>query len=227
MALSGSQRGSVAFAGELILWDLATGREIRRFDTTRDITAIAFSADGRRAVTGSAQGIRVILWDVGTGKEIRHFDGHTVPPFAVAFGPDDHTVLSASGDSSVIQWNVDTGAVVRRFTSHRSPVWALDVSADKRFVLSGAFDGAVIEWDLATGEEVNRFAGPAWVPAVAFRPDGQSAFSVSTDGTIIQWRTGEWSIDELAAWAKNNRYLRDLTCKEREQYRVDPLCGAP
>jgi len=64
------------------------------------------------------------------------------------------------------------------------------------------------------------------VGSVAFAPDGRSAYSVSADGTIIQWRTAEWSVDELAAWAKDNRYRRELTCEERALYRVEPLCPA-
>jgi WD40 repeat protein len=62
------------------------------------------------------------------------------------------------------------------------------------------------------------------VASVAFAPDGRSAFSVSADGTIIQWHTAQWSVDELAAWAKDNRYRRDLTCDERTLYRIEPLC---
>jgi WD40 repeat protein len=234
VALTGSQGpdlagGSRNLVGELILWDVGTGQAIRRFDTTKDSTSIAFSMDGRRAITGSAgkPPFGPILWDVETGKEIRHFEGHQVPVFAVAFGPGDRTVLSASGDASVSQSDTETGAVVRRFTSHRSAVWALATSADRRYVLSAGNDGAVIEWDLTTGEEVNRFVGhSAMVASVVFASDGRSAFSVSSDGTIIQWRTAGWSVDQLAAWAKNNRYRRELTCEERAQYRVEPLCPA-
>jgi hypothetical protein len=31
-------------------------------------------------------------------------------------------------------------------------------------------------------------------------------------------------LDELREWVESNRYVRDLTCQEREQYRVEPLC---
>ena len=33
-------------------------------------------------------------------------------------------------------------------------------------------------------------------------------------------------LDELIDWTHANRYLRELTCDEREQYRVEPLCDA-
>jgi WD40 repeat protein len=39
--------------GELILWDLATGQEIRRFEPTPSILGISFSPDGRQAVTAA------------------------------------------------------------------------------------------------------------------------------------------------------------------------------
>jgi hypothetical protein len=32
------------------------------------------------------------------------------------------------------------------------------------------------------------------------------------------------SLDELLDWVAANRYVRELTCDERELYRIEPLC---
>ncbi len=223
----GSSQSMTSDEGDLILWDLETGEEIRRFDTTQDITSIVFSADGSRALTGSAYFSNLILWDVATGQEIRRFEGHTGPVFAVAFSPDEAAVLSASEDGSLVLWDVETGAIIRRYLGHDRGVWGLDVSLDGRYMISSSEDGTVILWNFETGEELRRFSGhTAWVPDVVFSPDGQTAFSVSLDGTLIQWQIADQPLDELIEWVYANRYIRDLTCDERVQYRIEPPCNA-
>jgi WD40 repeat protein len=228
-ALSGSQAfdGELAEPGELILWDLETGEEIRRFDTTDDITSIVFSADGSRALTGSAYFSHAALWDVATAREILRPEGHPDMVFDLAFGPNEATALSASADGSLILWDVETGEVIRRYLGHEDMVWSVDISPDGRYALSGAMDGAIILWDLETAEELRRFDGHAGiVPGLVFSPDGQTAFSVAFDGQLIEWQIADLPVGELIDWTTANRYVRDLTCDERAQYRVEPLCDA-
>ncbi|MGC9320612.1 MAG: hypothetical protein ACP5KN_21445 [Armatimonadota bacterium] len=221
LALSGSQGDH---GDDLILWDVATGEQIRRFDTDDDITSIAFSGDGRRALTGSAFFKNVSLWDVAAGEEIRRFE-HTNMVFDVAFGPDETTALAASADGSLLLWDIETGDVIRRFLGHDDAVWSVDVSPDGRYVLSGAIDGDIILWDFETAEELRRFTEHAeLVTGLAFSPDGQTAFSVSLDGALIEWQIADLPLEELIEWAYANRYVRELTCEERAQYRVEPLC---
>jgi WD40 repeat protein/DNA-binding XRE family transcriptional regulator len=223
-ALAGSQATDLNLGGDLILWDMQTGRLIRRFDDTEDVTGIAFSADGRRAVTGSAYGADVSIWDVATGRLIRRFEGRTGMVFGVAFGPGEQTILCASGNGVLILLDAETGQVLRRYVGHDSDVWGLDISPDGRYAISGSEDGTVILWDFETGELLRRFTGhTAWVPSVAFGPDGQTAFSVSDDGALIEWQVADPPLEELIAWAHANRYVRDLTCDERARYRVEPL----
>src|SRR5438552_12338341 len=55
-----------------ILWELPSGRLIRRLNLHQPIMAVAFSPDERYAVTGSrGPGQNVQLWDLKTGQEIR------------------------------------------------------------------------------------------------------------------------------------------------------------
>src|SRR5438876_8092617 len=57
--------------GEVRLWDVETGEEIRRFKGhDHEIKSLAVSADGKRMLT-AGQDNRMILWDVDKGTEIR------------------------------------------------------------------------------------------------------------------------------------------------------------
>ena len=80
-------------------------------------------------------------------------------------------------------------------------------------------------WDLATGAELRRHhAHNALSFQAAFSPDGQTVYSVSADETLAAWRIGDPSLPTLLAWIAANRYVRELTCDERAQYGVAPLC---
>jgi hypothetical protein len=46
----------------------------------------------------------------------------------------------------------------------------------------------------------------------------------STDDTLAVWRLGDLSLPGLLSWIEENRYVRELTCAERAQYNVKPLC---
>ena len=223
-ALCGSQSMNEP-EGDLILWDMETGELLRRFDTNKDITSIAVTADGRRALTGSAYFEDLELWDVASGRHVRSYEGHRGPVFAVRFCMDERAGLSASEDGSLILWDLETGEVIRRFLGHERGVWGLDIHPSGRYAVSSSEDGTAIIWDLETGEALQRFAGhAAWVPDVVFADDGRTAFSISLDGTLIQWQAGDRPLDELLGWIDANRYVRELTCDERAQYRVEPMC---
>jgi WD40 repeat protein len=233
-ALSGSQKYptemSDVLIGDLILWDLSSGDIIRRFDTVDDTTGIDFSADGSRAVTSAATNRTegdVVLWDVATGTPIRHFEAvDTKGFFDITFGPDDKTILAATLEGSLILWDTETGSIIRRFIGHESYAWAVDISPDGRYVLSGDESGLIILWDFATGQELRRFTGVLdRVITVVFSPDGQTAFSAPMAADwVSQWQIADWPLDKLLAWVHENRYIRDFTCEERAQYRIEPLC---
>ena len=75
---------------------------------TASVVSVAFSPDGRRALTGS-QDNTAKLWDTkvspdGKGKEILPLKTHSQEVTAVAFSPDGKSVLTASRDGTAILW---------------------------------------------------------------------------------------------------------------------------
>jgi WD40 repeat protein len=94
---------------KLRLWDVASGQCLRTFEGhADDVKSVAFSPDGRFAVSGSDDNA-VRLWDVASGQCLRTFEGHTDDVKSVAFSPDGHFVLSESGihDKTLKLWELD------------------------------------------------------------------------------------------------------------------------
>src|SRR5207248_8399401 len=69
--------------------------EMRRLTGhTNTIRSVAFSRDGKKALTGSMDKT-MRLWDVETGKQLKKFEGHGSWVWTVAFHPDGKHALSA------------------------------------------------------------------------------------------------------------------------------------
>jgi DNA-binding beta-propeller fold protein YncE len=88
----------------LRLWDVPTGTDRLRLEGhTQGVYAVAFSPDGRRAV--SASGDRTVrVWDLATGEEVARLTGHAGWIGDVAFLAGGRNVLSASEDHSLRLW---------------------------------------------------------------------------------------------------------------------------
>ena len=228
LAVAFSPDGKTALSGSrdtsLILWDLETGAEIRRFTGHTDlVTGVVFTPDGRFALSSSYDD-NLILWDLETGAAVRRFTGHTDDVMCVALNADGSVALSGSKDDSLILWDVESGQALRRFTGHTAAVRDVAFSPDGRLALSASFDNSVRLWNLETGAEIRRYLGHTdRVYGVVFGLDGRTALSGSKDHTLRVWRID--ALDELIEWAVNNRYVRELTCAERAQYRATP-CDA-
>jgi WD40 repeat protein/transcriptional regulator with XRE-family HTH domain len=230
--LSGTQGNSdIGEINALVLWDIQTCQFVRQFNMNEieDVTGIAFSSDGKRAITGSAfsNPNRVILWDINTGEEIRRFELAGTgfrPIFDVEFGPGDHTVLGADADSLCL-WDLETGDIIRRYTGLSSVIWSYDISSDGKYILAGADNNEVILWDFNTGQELySHTAHKQTVYSVTFSPNSKTAFSISNDGMLVQWNISDKSLQEWIDWIYANRYVRNLTCDEKIQFRIESTC---
>ena len=166
------------------LWEVGTGRELRRFDGhTSIVPSVAFSPDDGSVVTGSWDGT-VRLWETTTGREIRVFDHHREAVRAVAFSPDGRSI-SASGDTTTI-WDVATGRETRvvRHAQARDAAFSPDSGS---LAVVGNLSSART-FDRTSGRELRRFEGQTdWVVAAAFSPDGRTVLAASWDHTARLW----------------------------------------
>jgi WD40 repeat protein len=146
-----------------LLWELATGKRLREFTSSRSFSVLAFSPDGRVLAAGGAAlpnfGWRtpsdprrdhtIVLWDTATGQEIRWLDGHVEWTSAIAFSPDGKSLASGSFmERTVRLWEVATGKDRRVFAGHQWSISAVAYTPDGRNLVSGSGDGTALVWEV-------------------------------------------------------------------------------
>jgi WD40 repeat protein len=206
LALSGlawSPKGgllaSISDDGTPILWDPATGEELRRLSTNWSSEDLLWSPEGDLLSTSyPASGLggeQVTLWDPHMGKPVLTKQGvHTS-----AWSPLGDMVASISDnktgymrdDTALVLWDPQTGEELRRFdtgTFLTNTGW----SPDGKYLIAGGaqeVEHALIVLDAQTGEQLHSLKGHYNViAAAAWSPRGDLIASASPDGTVIIWR---------------------------------------
>jgi WD40 repeat protein len=175
-----------------ILWDVATGKDLRRFESAKEeVRCAAFSPSGHQALLGSSPP-RLSIWDVAAGTKVGHLDGHTWAVTAAAWSPDGNRALSGSRDRSVRLWNLAEKKLLHTFEGHEGEVTAVAFSPDGLRAFSASTDKTLRCWDLtARQERLPRGVIQGPVACLGLLPDGKQAVAGGPKGLH------SWSLDPL------------------------------
>jgi WD40 repeat protein len=184
-------------AGQVKLWEVATGREICALASSKKaVNKLAFHPDGKRLAIADWE--HVEIWDIDARAKIRDLRAHTYwvrreapddGSNSVAFSHDGKWLATGGWDRTIRLWDAELGAEMPTVLGeHDGFVTDLAFSPDSRFLASTSEDRSVKLWGVPTGRRVAAFHGHSdHVFCVAFRPDGQELATGGLDGTVKIW----------------------------------------
>jgi len=154
---------------------------------------VAYSPDGLRIVTGSADNTAVVS-DVLSGTQLLVLKGHWKEVWGVAFSPDGSTIATVGQDCTLRLWNTRNGTCLDTIQAHERGAWGVAFSPDGRTIATSGYDKTAKIWDAAKRTLLRTFSGHTdFLFGVAFSPDGGRIVTGSLDRTARLWNvhTGE------------------------------------
>jgi len=179
-----------AAPGEVKLWDLRTGKEVRTLPTG-SVRTLAFSPDGTQLAGGAERPFRVVVWDVGSSKELRTLGGFYQPISAVAYSADGRW-LAASGGSKkegiIKLWDAADAEEREPIRTRTGRIGSIAFSPDGQRLVAASWDHTLKLFDPQTRQDVLTLRGHTdGVTGVAFSPDNGRIASASRDKTVRLW----------------------------------------
>lgn len=157
---------------------------------SKEITAAAFSSDGRLILTASKDN-SVKLWDRNSGILLRTLHGHLDSVTVVAFSPDSSRIASGSDDSTIKIWETHSGKQLMSLKGHEYTVWSVMFSDDSMSLISGSGDRNVNLWDLRAGKIVRTYTSEAdeTIFTVMYSSDRSQIIAASS------WSVSRWDLE--------------------------------
>jgi WD40 repeat protein len=203
--------GLPARNGEVKLWDISTGSEVRTVTGHTDaIYAVAFSPDGKLIATAGYDKL-IKLWDVATGAEVRTLKDHIDAINALVFTPDGRRLVSGASDRTVKVWDTATGQRLYTFSDASDGINTVAVDPTGKYVAAAGLDKSIRIWRLGEkeGELVHSLmAHEDAILRLAWSPDGQYIVSAAADRTIKVFRASD--LGELKTFSPQTDWVYGL-----------------
>lgn len=173
------------------------------------IKSLAFSHDGSRFASGSADGI-VRVWDTQSKKILLALEGHTRTVESIAFSDNGLTLTSRSKKETIL-WSCGSGRMIQKINEENS----FDNDGNKTFSASGRF-ALIEEYDkpfrlvnAETNETIKEFILIDQLDNLVFCPDeryflakpwwsGWQLWSVETGKPLREFNVGYSFYDRVA-----------------------------
>jgi WD40 repeat protein len=130
--------------GEVQIWDVETGREIRSLiGHSECVWDLAYSPDGRHIASSGGNLVdgpgELMLWDAATGLLVRSLPvSRGFGVYSLAFHPDGSLLAAPGGKGEVAFWEVATGQIRRVLEGNGSLLFAVAFDPQGTYLVTTA-----------------------------------------------------------------------------------------
>jgi WD40 repeat protein len=208
----GKQLVSTSQDGTARVWDVATHREMARFERhgALCVYSAVVSPDGEHVLSGggdvpataqlAANRWSLCWWDRASGRELKRIEGSADSITSITLSADGMQALVGYYSGKVVLWDVPAWREIRSLAT-TPRLWSVAFSPDGQQLVTGSGasldeQGSLRLWKLSSGEELTRFASQEFgVWRAAFAPDGKQIVSTGGDHAIRFWNAQTGAMD--------------------------------
>lgn len=170
----------------VIVWDSATGQEVRRFTDATWPEVVGFSSGGKSVLVWSGR-TQIRERDVATGKVLRDVEAGDGITSTGRFSPDGSWFVCNGRDETLLLYYLQTDGGHRRLDppSAAAIQSTYEFSPDSRTLALGDYKGIRL-YETASGK-IRRSLDGGHVVAMTFSVDCRRLYSGSSDTTVLAW----------------------------------------
>ena len=186
---------ATAEAGQVRVWDIATGKPKWVAYEPRGVRAVAISPDGTLVASGNFGG-QLRLRDAATGAIKQELQETAGSIERLSFSSDGRRIATSSNGQTVRIWDLASGTEVRSFPGHTQNIYWVEFSPDDKLLVTASQDKTVRIWNVADGSLKHTLMHGGEVNAAIFVAGGKQVASVSHDAQARIWNveTGELDV---------------------------------
>lgn len=187
------------------MWDTSNAERLYNWnhqrDTNSQITATAFSPDGKFAATADQS--TLVLWDTNSGQALRFF---TAPAeiYLLELGPNADTALLGMSNGQAILFDSQKGGIIHEMNQGNSIV-SMAMSGNGKYALFGLDQSRINYWELGSATLLREIATEGRVNTVAISDNGEFGFTAIQHIDAVLWdlKTGS----EVSTLNYSNRFF--------------------
>jgi WD40 repeat protein len=244
----GTNLASIALDNTLLVWKIdSADQKPLRVEVSGGVTAVAYSSDNTRIVTGGND-LLINIWDASNLTFLQKKDFSSKIVNIASFKGSNVFVIGGS-EQEIALLDMSNEVTLRKVGELQYPLTDVAVSHDGKLVAAGDINGGIAVWDVSsdraraswkskiiTFEENANLDDPGSPHSLAFNPDGTVLFSGLHNGTLRSFDVSTGTQKEInplfnahsekMAVSHNSQYL--LTQQNENQLTVwDLFSGKP
>jgi WD40 repeat protein len=210
----GSWKGDEA--GEVRVWNVATGEVKHVIKSPRGVRAAAWSPKGTFFASGNYAG-HLRLYDPETAEVKLELKTRGGSIETLQISPDEKTIYGSSGNGEVNVWDIPGKKHASSFKAHTGGIWGMRLSRDGKMLATAGQDTFVNVWLVSTDKPVAMWKKkhPSETNGVAFTSSGTLLATGCADGKIrlFDWMPMSATVDsgkEMAVLEGHSGSVTDL-----------------